>query len=102
MLGFILSFTCVLIMRKTSFLKEVFDIFLYVNSLGRILVIIPYFASKYVFKSNTNEAWKKNSKYDYIIFILNIFIDFLFILFSKAISGFFFQAKPYYYYFYYY
>ena len=93
MLGFVLSFTCILIMRKTDFLKEVFDIFLYVNSLGRILVIIPYFASKYVLKSITNEAWTKNSKNDYIIFILNIFIDFIFILFSKAISGFYFSSE---------
>ena len=93
MLGFVLSFTCILIMRKTDFLKEVFDIFLYVNSLGRILVIIPYFASKYVLKSITNEAWKKNSKNDYIIFILNIFIDFIFVLFSKAISGFYFSSE---------
>ena len=93
MLGFVLSFTCILIMRKTDFLKEVFDIFLYVNSLGRILVIIPYFASKYVLKSITNEAWTKNSKNDYIIFILNIFIYFIFILFSKAISGFYFSSE---------
>ena len=92
-LGFVISFAVILIMRSQDFFEEPYILFPYVNSLSRILVIIPYFIEKKFIKSNYKKLPSKNTKYDYIIFILNIFINTLFILFSKAYSSFYFSFQ---------
>jgi hypothetical protein len=92
--GFVVTFTAILIMRKNDFFKESFDYFLYINSFSRILVIIPHFIIKCYSKGQYNDKPPvKNSRKDYIIFILNILINFLFIIFSKAFVGFFFSVQ---------
>ena len=92
-LGFVISFAVILIMRSQDFFEEPYILFPYVNSLSRILIIIPYFIEKKCIKYDDKKPPSKNTKYDYIIFILNIFINTLFILFSKAYSGFYFSFQ---------
>lgn len=92
-LGFVISFTTILIMRAQDFFKETYQYFSYVNSLSRILVIIPYFIEKIYFKNNKKNPHSKNTIYDYIIFILNILINTLFVMFHKGYDGFYFSFQ---------
>jgi len=92
-LGFVISFTAILIMRVLDFFKETFHYFEYVNSWSRILVIIPYFIEKKYFKNNNKNPPSKNTIYDYIIFILHILINTLFVMFHKGYRGFYFSFQ---------
>ena len=92
-LGFVISFAVILIMRVQDYFKEAFQLFSYVNSLSRILIIIPYFIEKKCIKYDDKKPPSKNTKYDYIIFILNIFINTLFIWFSKGYNCFYFSFQ---------
>ena len=92
-LGFVISFAVILIMRVQDYFKEAFQLFSYVNSLSRILIIIPYFIEKKCIKYDDKKPPSKNTKYDYIIFILNIFINTLFVCFSKGYNCFYFSFQ---------
>ena len=92
-LGFVISFAAILIMRYQDYFKEAFQLFPYINPLSRILVIIPYFIEKKFIKSANKKPPSKNTKYDYIIFILNIIVNILYILFSKAYGTFYFSLQ---------
>ena len=82
---FMISYGCFILLGAVYYRISVNLIF-YVNSSSRILVIIPHFITKLIFKNDDYKKQRaklkpKNTINDYIILILNIIVNWLFALY---------------------